>query len=213
MIKVLVVDEHQLICDGIRSVLHQTDDIRVIDCVSHAGTITNKLNALSSHIMIFNIYQHDEDQMELIRKICSDHPKIKVLINAMFNSEHLILQTIKAGAKGYLSTDDGAQELKEAIYTIRNGYDFHGRSISNILLSNYLRQHSEDEKGMEHLTQREKEVLHLFGQSKTNKEIAEELFVSVRTVESHKNNIMKKINLRTTVDLVKFAIKNNIIQL
>lgn len=213
MIKVLVVDEHQLICDGIKSILHQTDDIRMIDCVSHADTIADKLTALSSHILLFNIYHLDEDQLTLIHKICKDHPKIKVLINAMFNSEYFILRTIKAGAKGYLSTDDGAHELKEAIYTLRNGYDYHGRSISNILLANYLKQHSEDEKGMEDLTQREKEVLHLFGHSKTNKEIAESLFISVRTVESHKNNIMKKINLKTTVDLVKFAIKNNIIKL
>ena len=213
MIKVLVIDEHQLMCDGIKNILHQTDDIHMIDCVSHVETISGKLNALDSHILLFNIYQLDEDQLTLIRKICKDHPKIKVLINAMFSSEYFILRTIKAGAKGYLSKDDGADELKQAIYTLRNGYDYHGNSISNILLSNYLKQHHGDEKGLEELTQREKEVLHLFGESKTNKEIAEILFVSVRTVESHKNNIMKKINLKTTVDLVKFAIKNNIIQL
>ncbi|MGM0567075.1 MAG: LuxR C-terminal-related transcriptional regulator [Bacteroidota bacterium] len=213
MIKVLVIDEHQLMCDGIKNILHQTDDIHMIDCVSHAETIAGKLKALDSHILLFNIYQLDEDQLTLICKICKDHPKIKVLINAMFSSEYFILRTIKAGAKGYLSKDDGADELKQAIYTLRNGYDFHGKSISNILLSNYLKQHRGDEKGLEELTQREKEVLHLFGESKTNKEIAETLFISVRTVESHKNNIMKKINLKTTVDLVKFAIKNNIIQL
>lgn len=213
MIKVLVIDEHQLICDGIKCILHQTDDIHMIDCVSHPETIAGKLNALDSHILLFNIYHLDDDQLTLIRKICREHPKIKVLINAMFSSEYFILSTIKAGAKGYLSKEDGADELKQAIYTLRNGYDYHGKSISNILLSNYLKQHRGDEKGLEELTQREKEVLHLFGESKTNKEIADTLFISVRTVESHKNNIMKKINLKTTVDLVKFAIKNNIIQL
>lgn len=213
MIRVLVIDDHQLMCDGIKSILHQTDDIRIIDCVSHCETIMDKLNALESHIIMINIYRVDEDQLALIQQISKNHPRIKVLINAMFDSEYFILRTIKAGANGYLGMNDGGNELKEAIYTLRNGYDFHGRSISNILLANYLKQHRNDEKGMEHLTQREKEVLHLFGKSKTNKEIAEELFISVRTVESHKNNIMKKINLKTTVDLVKFAIKNNIIQL
>ena len=213
MIRVLVVDEHQMVCDGIKSILHQTDDVHVIDCITHLSVIMPKLKALTSHILLINIYRMDEILIKQIRQICKEHPDIRVLINAMFDNEHFILQTIKAGANGYLSKDDGEKELKEAIYTLRNGYDFHGRTISNILLSNYLKQHSNDEQGLEQLTFREKEILRLFGKSYTNKEIAEQLFISVRTVESHKNNIMKKINLKTTVDLVKFAIKNDIIQL
>lgn len=213
MIRVLIVDEHRLVCDGIKSILHQTEDIQVIDCVSHLSVLMPKLNALTSHILLINIYKMDEILINQIQKIRKNHPSIKVLINTMHNNEHFILRTIKAGANGYLSKDDGEKELKEAVYTLRNGYEFNGRTISNILLSNYLKEHSSDDQGMTQLTYREREIIRLFGESYTNTEIAEELFISVRTVESHKNNIMKKINLKTTVDLVKFAIKNDIIQL
>ena len=213
MIRVLVIDEHQLACDVIKNILHKTDDVKVIDCITHLSVIMPKLNALNSHILLINIYKMDDLLISQIQQICKNHPNIKVLINAMHDNEHFILQTIKAGANGYLSKDDGEKELKEAVYTLRNGYDFNGRTISNILLSNYLREHNNDEQGLAQLTHREREILRLFGNSYTNKEIAEELFISVRTVESHKNNIMKKINLKTTVDLVKFAIKNDIIQL
>lgn len=213
MIKVLIVDEHQLVCDGIRTVLQLTDDIRVIDCVSGLRMLMPGMKALDSHILLINIYQVSDSHLAHIQEICKNYPKVKVLINAMFDSEHFLLQTIKAGASGYLTKDDGANELKEAIYTLRNGYEYNGRSISNLLLSHYLKQHAGDQKGLEQLTRREKEVIRLFASSKTNKEIADALSISIRTVETHKSNVMKKINLKTTVDLVKFAIKNNIIRL
>jgi len=213
MIKVIVIDKHQIVCDGIKTILDQTEEISVIDCVSKIDIIIPKLNTLNSYILLLNIYAINDNVIDIITKICINHPKIKVLINAMFDNDHFLMKTIKAGARGYLSKDDGASELKEAIYTLHNGYEYHGKSIANILLLNFLKQDKRKQLGLEHLTDREKEVLKLFGESNTNKEIAEELFISVRTVETHKANIMKKINLKTTVDLVKFAIRNNIIKL
>jgi len=122
--------------------------------------------------------------------------------------ESFVLKTIKAGAKGYLSKDTTRAELLEAIYTLRNGFDYYGKSITNILLRGYLNQTATDEEQPE-LSGREIEVLRLIGSGLTNQEIADKIFVSIRTVESHKSNIMRKINLRTTVDLIKFAIRNN----
>ncbi|MCL2511644.1 MAG: response regulator transcription factor, partial [Bacteroidales bacterium] len=113
--------------------------------------------------------------------------------------------------KGYLSKDTTRAELLEAIYTLRNGFDYYGKSITNILLRGYLNQTSSKEEEQPELSAREIEVLRLLGDGMTNQEIADKLFVSIRTVESHKSNIMRKINLRTTVDLVKFAIRNSYI--
>jgi two-component system response regulator NreC len=124
---------------------------------------------------------------------------------------------IKAGAKGHLSRDTNRSEILEAIYTLRNGYEFYAKTITNILLSSYLSDDqidvNEKETRQKSLSDREMEVFKLFAEGFSNREIAEQLFISVRTVETHKNNIMKKINMKTTVDLVKFAIKNNIIEL
>jgi two-component system response regulator NreC len=133
------------------------------------------------------------------------------------NNESLTLKLIKAGAKGHLSKDTDRSEILEAIYTLRNGYEFYAKTITNILLNSYLSDEDidkkEKEKRQKDLSVREMEVFKLFAEGHSNREIADQLFISVRTVETHKNNIMKKINLKTTVDLVKFAIKNNIIEL
>ena len=135
----------------------------------------------------------------------------------MYQNETFILKLIKAGAKGHLSRDTDRSEILEAIYTLRNGYEFYAKTITNILLSSYLSDkdidHKEKENRQKDLSAREMEVFKLFAEGMSNRDIADKLFISVRTVETHKNNIMKKINLKTTVDLVKFAIKNNIIEL
>jgi two-component system response regulator NreC len=107
--------------------------------------------------------------------------------------------------------------MVEAIFTLRNGYDFYAKTITNLILRNYLEEaenklESKREREQK-LSTRELEVLKLFAESHTNKEIADKLFISVRTVESHKNNIMQKLNLKTMVDMVKFAIRNNLVDL
>jgi two-component system response regulator NreC len=149
-----------------------------------------------------------------IKKITNDYNKARLMVLSLNTRESFILKSIKAGAKGFLTKDTTRNELVEAIYTLRSGYDYYSKSITNILLNSYLKKSGESDgpldKLLSILSERELEVLKLFSESFTNSEIAEKLFISIRTVESHKNNIMRKINLRTTVDLVKFAIRNNI---
>ncbi len=143
--------------------------------------------------------------------------KVKILIISAHNEEETILKTIKAGAKGFLAKDTDRNELIEAIYAIRNGHDYYSNSITHLLLNNYISRLKSDEgksnNNIKNLSTREIEIVKLWGDSHTNKEIADKLFISVRTVESHKNHIMQKLNLKTAVDLVKFAIKNNLIEI
>ncbi len=135
----------------------------------------------------------------------------------MYHDEMQILRMIKAGAKGHIGKDTNRSEILEAIYTLRNGYEFYAKTITSILLHSYISDEDinnrEKEDRQRDLSIREMEVFKLIAEGDSNRSIAEKLFISVRTVETHKNNIMKKIGLKTTVDLVKFAIKNNIIQL
>ena len=158
-----------------------------------------------------------ENDIENIRLLNQRFPKAKILVLSMFKHERFILKMIKAGAKGHVSRDTNRSEILEAIYTLRNGYEFYAKTITNIILSSYLSDDDidikEKENRQKNLSNREMEVFKLFAEGHSNREIAEKLFISVRTVETHKNNIMKKINIKTTVDLVKFAIKNNIIEL
>jgi len=210
MINVVIFDNFKIVSDGIESLIADVSDIKVV--AKETGRLRSLIETLSSgivcHVLLLDVYSPDGEALEQIRTIKRQFPKINILVLSMSDLESFVLKTIKAGAKGYLSKDTTRAELLEAIYTLRNGFDYYGKSITNILLRGYLNQSSTEEEQPE-LSAREIEVLRLLGDGMTNQEIADKLFVSIRTVESHKSNIMRKINLRTTVDLVKFAIRNS----
>jgi two-component system response regulator NreC len=133
----------------------------------------------------------------------------------MYINEEFILKAIEAGAKGYLPKNTNRKELIAAVKSIFNGDEYFSNEISGIILKSYVNnvQNKKENNGTEELTKREKEVLKLFAEGHTNTEISDKLFISVRTVESHKNHIMQKLDLKTTVDLIKYAIKHNYIDL
>jgi len=216
-IEVILVDDHHIVCEGLKSLLSDAQNITIMGCVRNLSELLIKLRILPIHVILLNTYEPGDHDIDMIRIIQREHPQIKILIMAMTVQENFILRTLKAGAKGFLSKDADRYELIEAIMTVRNGYDYYSKSISNIILKKYLDQPGTSAAIRNHptssLSEREIEVLKLFAESYTNQEIADKLFVSIRTVESHKNNIMRKINLKTTVDMVKFAIRNNLIEI
>lgn len=217
MIRVALVDQHPVVCDSFKALLSNVDDIEISLTDSDIPSIITKMADYQVHIVLVIFYQPELSDAEEIKMLLSRFPKVKIIVLSMYRDEKYILKLIKAGAKGHLGRDTDRSEILEAIYTLRNGYEFYAKTITNILLSSYLADKDIDKKEKESrqkdLSDREMEVLKLFTEGFSNRQIADRLFISVRTVETHKNNIMKKINLKTTVDLVKFAIKNNIIEL
>jgi len=211
MINVVIFDSYKIVCDGIESLISDVSDVKIIAKVTGGMRALNEtLSETLCHVLLLNVYSPDGEALEHIRTVRRQFPKINILVLSMSDLENFVLKTIKAGAKGFLSKDTSRAELLEAIYTIRNGFDYYGKSITNILLRGYLNQPlNNKEDDQPELSAREIEVLRLVGSGMTNQEIADKLFVSIRTVESHKSNVMRKINLRTTVDLIKFAIRNN----
>ena len=178
--------------------------------------LIEKLNSSLIHVLLINLHQIDPSMANLIMQVHSKYPKIRILIISANNEEGLILRTIKSGANGFLAGDSDRKELLEAIYALRNGHDYYSNSITYLLLNKYISKLQTKDKvnsSIGNLSSREVEIVRLWGESNTNKEIADKLFISVRTVESHKNHIMQKLNLKTSVDLLKFAIKNNIIEI
>ncbi len=217
MISVAIHDEHPVACDALSALLLDADDISVVSRTNTFSELLHQLAANTTHVMLLVLYKPSESDLDNIRNMSHRFPKVRILVLSMFRNEQFILKLIRAGAKGHLSSDTNRSEILEAIYTLRNGYEFYAKTITNILLNNYLSDKKidsdEKENRQKNLSVREMEVFKLFAEGYSNREIAEKLFISVRTVETHKNNIMKKINIKTTVDLVKFAIKNNIIEL
>jgi two-component system response regulator NreC len=214
-IKLGIYDELKITQEGICALLKDAEDFEIVLKAEHSEQLLNGLKQLSVNVLIIVVHSYNAQFSNLVIQISSAFPRVKILIVSVTNDEEAVLRTIKAGAKGFLAKDTTRQELVEAIYTLRNGYDFFSNSITVLLLNKYIKKlkTDDDRPDIRSLSSREIEIMKMWGNSFTNKEIADKLFLSVRTVETHKNHIMQKLNLKTSVDLVKFAIRNNIIDL
>ncbi|MBN2237326.1 MAG: response regulator transcription factor [Bacteroidales bacterium] len=218
MISLLIKNEIPIISESLKSLLAKAKDIVVESNLFSLPNFDAKGKLIQPNIILFIAHASSTEETLQIKNLCRNFERSRILVLSFSVDESFILQAIKAGAKGILTKDTTANELIEAIYTLRSGYDYYGKSIAQILLNSYLKKANQNDneafnKQLKSLSEREMEVLKLFAESYTNQEIADKLFISIRTVESHKNNIMRKINLRTTVDLVKFAIRNNLIKI
>jgi DNA-binding NarL/FixJ family response regulator len=216
-IQIALFDSRQNITlEGIEALLLQKEDFEVVIKCSAPDELFHALKSIQPNIIIANLYKSDKTGFELVRRIGLEYPRIKVLILSMEFDKDLLFKTMKAGAKGFLTSHSNRHEIYEAIHHLRNGYDYLNKSITEVLVKDYIKIiKSEEEvkvKSLQNLSKREIEIIRYWGDGHTNQEIADKLFISLRTVESHKNHIMQKLNLRTSVDLVKFAIKNNLIQ-
>ncbi len=221
-IKVALIDDHQIVRDGIRSLLTGINDIEVIIEACDAMCIIERLKVdkpgvLMPDVMIVDISLPEISGIELTKIVTSQHPKIKIIMLSMYTNQEFIFNAIKAGAKGYLPKNITRDELLEAIREVYKGNEYFSKDVSNIILKSYLKQVKDPERfdslHDEKLTNREMEILRFVAEGYSNQLIADKLFISVRTVESHKNHIMQKLELTTTVDLVKYALKNKIIDL
>ncbi len=215
MIKVLLVDDHKIVRDGIRALLSGQEDIRIYDEAGSGSELFRQLNSGLPDIMLMDISLPDISGIELCERVREQFPLMKVLFLSMYTSEEYIFNAIKAGAQGYLPKNISQDELLHAIRAVAAGEEYFSESVSNVILKSYIKKAQDKEP--ENLTQssalskRELEILRLFAEGNTNPQIAEQLYISTRTVESHKNHIMQKLGLKTAVDLIKFAIKHHII--
>ena len=216
-IKVILCDDHKIVRDGIKSLVESMEEMIVIGEANSAEQLLDDLHTLHPDVIILDISLSGKSGIEVASIIKTRFPEIKILFLSMYNDEDFVFNAIKSGASGYLPKNTSCEELKEAIISVYRGQEYFSNSISKIILKSYVAKakskDEEDEKGINALSKREQEVLKLFVEGKSNKEIADELFISIRTVESHKNHIMTKLELNTNIDLIKFAIKNQIIEL
>jgi DNA-binding NarL/FixJ family response regulator len=212
-----IYDEHNLMQQGISSLLNDVDEIQIVTTCNEKIHLIEMLKSTPVNVLLFNIHNLSTSVLNLITQLNISFPKMKILVLSILNTEEVILKSIKAGAKGFLSKESDKNELVEAIYTLRNGHDYYSKSITHLLLNKYINKIKSNDKDqgvdIQSLSSRQIEILKLWGDGFANKDIADKLFISVRTVESHKNHIMQKLNLKTTIDMVKFAIKNNLIEI
>lgn len=216
-ISIFLVDDHQLVRDGIKALLTGLTDIVIIGEANSGHELMDQIGHATPDIILMDISLPDISGIDLTRQLSREHPGVKILILSMYTNEDFIFNALKAGAMGYLPKNTSRQELLDAIYALNNGQEFLGSSISKVILKSYIRHATEEDKSPESiqtpLSGREIEILRLYAEGLNNKEISEKLSISIRTVESHKNHIVRKLGLKSTVDMVKFAIRNKIIEL
>ena len=215
-IKIILTEDHQLLRDGIKALI-ASGNIEIIGEASTGTELWKLMESAQPDIILMDISLPDVSGIDLTRTLSERYPEVKVLILSMFTDESFISQAIKAGAKGYLHKNTTREEMLLAIDTVYSGNEFYSDNISKIILKSYIdnakKNGDEINNPNEILSKREIEILKMFADGFINKEIADKLFISIRTVESHKNHIMQKLNLKTQVELVKYAIRHNLINI
>jgi DNA-binding NarL/FixJ family response regulator len=213
-INVLVIDDHQLIIDGLKSILQ---DEEAVTFAGGANNMQEALGFLSSNqvdVVLCDISMPDHSGIEVAKKIRELYPDIKVLALTMHEDIRMISGMIEAGASGYLLKRTNMNEVLEAIQMVASGRKYLGREVQAIMMDDLV--HREPEQGITgdssaRLTNREKEILNLVAREFNNEEIAEKLFISERTVETHRRNIFTKTNTKSIVGLIKYAIRKGLI--
>lgn len=215
-IQVILADDHQMFRDGIKSVLSDESDIQIIGEVSSGDELIKQLTHCMPHVIITDISMPGKSGIETTRIISKKYPCARILILSMHTNEEFIMSAIKAGASGYLPKDAGRDELLKAIRTLNSGDEYFTNDVSQTIARSYIKESKgllNSSNKIKVLTPREQEIIKYVAEGMGNKEIAEKLCISIRTVDTHKNNILTKLNLKSNVELVKYAIKNEIIQL
>ncbi len=208
-IRLAIIDEQPIVGEGIIALLSDVPEIQIVHHSRSFEQATHHLGNQSANVILMVLYRPDPDHVQQVKLLSERFLRSPLLILSLFRIENFIFNLIRAGARGHLTGETTREEIVEAIFSLRHGYDFVSKTISNMVLMDYLNEKG-DSCQEQNLSSRELEVLKLFAQSMTNSEIAESLYISIRTVETHKNNIMRKLNLRTSVDMVKFALRNNL---
>jgi len=215
-IKVLLADDHQLIRDGIKSMIGTLADIEVIGSVPSGEEAINQARQNRPDVILMDILMTGMTGIEATRWIKESDPTIKIILVTKEISKEYVSTGIKSGVDGYLPKDVTKETVIEAIRTVHTGNKFFNDAIMKLVFEDFYSHEKlkpTTKKLPNDLTNREYEVLCWAASGKTNKEVAEGLFISVKTVETHKTKILEKLGLKNTSELVKYAIANKIITL
>ncbi len=215
-ISVILTDDHLVVRNGLISMLAAYPDICIAGQAGNGSELKSLLASIRADVVVLDIELPDSSGLELCRYIRSEHPGTRVLILSMYTGEEYIFKAIAQGASGYLPKNTSKEELSAAIRALAKGEDFFSPVISEIMLSGYVKKAKSNQTSLQslhELTKREVAILTMIADGITHQDIADKLFISVRTVESHKSHIMQKLDLHTTAELVKFAIRQKLIEI
>jgi DNA-binding NarL/FixJ family response regulator len=214
--RILLADDHEVVRAGLRALLEEQSGWEVVAEAADGRDAVEKASKLKPDVVVIDIAMPSLNGLEAVRQIVKAVPNTKVLVLTMYDSDPLIQQVLQAGARGYLLKSDAGRDLVSAIDALRRNKTFFTPKVSQMVLEGYLdknprEKEAEDEPENLRLTSRQREIVQLLAEGKSSKEVAAVLGLSVKTAETHRANIMRKLDCHSVTELVRYAIRNHII--
>lgn len=205
-LNILLVDDHQIVRNGLRALIEQQPDMRVVAEAGDGRTAVRLACELSPDVVVMDIGMPDLNGIEATRQVVSALPGVRVIALSMHSDRRFVAEMLRAGASGYLLKDCAFEELIHALQTVAGDQTYLSPGIASVVVEDYVR-HVRTDADASDLTPREREALQLLAEGRSTKQIASRLHVSEKTVETHRQNLMEKLNLRSIAELTKYAIR------
>lgn len=213
-IKIILVDDHKIMREGLRNLLEREEDIQIVAEANDGRTAVKLARDLLPDLVVMDTSMPDLNGIEATRQIINENPGTKIIALSMHSDRHFVVEMLKAGASGYMLKDCAFDELVNAIKSVINDETYLSPKIAGIVLKEYMQGVSKDKSTVfSDLSNREREVLQLIAEGNSTKDIAFHLNVSVKTVETHRQQIMRKLKINNIAGLTKYAIKEGLTSL
>jgi DNA-binding NarL/FixJ family response regulator len=214
-LRIVVVDDHAVVRRGVRALLESQPGWQVLAEATTGREAVEAARRLQPDVVVIDLSLPELNGLDATRQILKESPRTEVLVLTMHHSEELVRDVLQAGARGYVLKSDADANLIGAVDSLRRHKPFLTAQVAEVVLDDYLRRGDEQDPGAlprTAVTSREREIIQLLAEGKSNKEAAATLGVSVKTIEAHRANLMRKLHLRSLSDLVRYAVRNNIVE-
>jgi DNA-binding NarL/FixJ family response regulator len=211
--RILIADDHEIVRHGIRTLIAEHPGWEVCGEAVDGRDAVEKARALRPDLALLDVGMPNLNGLDAARQILAFAPRTRVLILTMHESEEVVREVLEVGARGFLLKSDAARDLVSAVEALQRRTTFFTSRVAEMVLNGYLNRGIDERKPLkDRLTPREREVVQLLAEGKSSKEVAVALDLSVKTAETHRTNLMRKLDLHSVADLVRYAVRNNIVQ-
>jgi DNA-binding NarL/FixJ family response regulator len=211
-LEVFIAEDHNLVRSGIRALLDAAPDLKVVGEAANGRQAVEMVRQLRPGLVLMDVAMPELNGIEAARQVLADNAQARVIMLSMHEDRHYVFESLKAGATGYVLKSAAFQDLIAAIATVMSGKNYISPALSDTVMNDYIRRAQGDEENTElgRLSGREREVLQLIAEGNSSAEVAQVLHISVRTVDTHRHNIMNKLEIHSIAGLTKFAIRHGL---